>query len=550
MLASPNMETPPLRKPLLTLLAAGAVFGLAAIGTPPAAAQQGVRLPDMGSSAGNLITPAMEAEYGAMYLRELRRHGLVLDDPLIDTWLQGLGFELASVTENSRGSYVFFMMRSRQVNAFATLGGHIGMNAGLVLAAESEDEVAAVLAHEIAHVTQQHILRAVEAAQRDQIPILLGMLAGVFAAQQAGSSDGAQAAIATGMSLMMQRQINHTRASEHEADRIGIQTLARAGYDPEAMAGFFGRMGRIIRAGGGDAGVPEFLRTHPVTTTRISEARDRAERIRNEPQSAHPLNSGSGRSGTHPMIPAGLSWTSASTDGHRGSSHFDLARERLRVLSAASPRESVAEYRRRESGNENGLSDAERYGYALAQVANGQAAQAATALAALVERNPGNYWLRLALAEALHHAGDHHAAMRTYDALHRDVPNNLAISLSHAQALNDTGTVDAGQRAQVVLRPISSRSTGDYSFQRIFARASELAGDHVRAAEAHAEVAFLAGRAEDALNQLRRVQQRDDLDYVQRARIDARITEITPIVLEMQRQGVGPDGRRRGESRS
>lgn len=547
MLASATMENPRLHKPLLTLITAAAVFAGGALAAPQARAQQGVRLPDMGSSAGTLITPAQEAQYGAMYLRELRRYGLVLDDPLLDGWLNTMGFELASVTENSGSDYTFFMIRSRQVNAFATLGGYIGMNAGLVLTAETEDEVAAVMAHEIAHVTQRHIVRSVEAAQRDQIPILLGMLAGAIAAQSAGSADGAQAAIASGMGLMMQRQINHTRAAEHEADRLGIQTLARAGYDPEAMANFFGRMGRITRSGGGDGGVPDFLRTHPVTTTRISEARDRAQRMNQDPPMAYASRGGAY---SHPLLPAGLAPGPGTLDVDRQSHRFGLARERLRVLTAPSPRQAVDEYRRIGEGSEQGLTDAQRYGYALARIRHGQAAAAAVELQALIEGHPGDYWLVLALAEAQHQAGDHATAFETFEALYRSMPNNLATSLSYAQALNETGTRESGLRAQNLLRPIARDWAGDPSFQRIFARASELAGDEVRAGEAHAEVAFLNGRAEDALNQLRRLQQRNDLDYVQRARIDARITEVTPVVLEMQRQGIGPDGRRRSDPRN
>lgn len=547
MLALATMEIPSLRKPLLTLIAAGTVCMGALSASPDALAQQGVRLPDMGSSAGTLITPVQEAQYGAMYLRELRRYGLVLDDPLLDAWLNSLGFDLASVTENSNSDYTFFVIRSRQVNAFATLGGYIGMNAGLVLTAESEDEVAAVMAHEIAHVTQRHIVRSVEAAQKDQLPILLGMLAGTLAAASAGSSDGAQAAIASGMGLMMQRQINHTRAAEHEADRLGIQTLSRAGYDPEAMAGFFGRMGRITRSGGGDGGVPDFLRTHPVTTTRISEARDRAQRMRQDPPVAYASRN---MSYTHPLLPAGLSLDPDALGGPRQAHRFDLARERLRVLTAPSPRQAVDEYRRIGEGSPEGLSDAQRYGYALARVRLGQADAAVAELGSLIERHPGDHWLRLALAEAQHQAGDHAGAVQTYELLHQSMPDNLATSLSYAQALNETGTGEGGLRAQDLLRPIARSSMHDPGFQRIFARASELAGDDVRAGEAHAEVAFLNGRAEDALNQLRRLQARNDLDYVQRARIDARITEVTPVVLEMQRQGIGPDGRRRTDPRN
>ncbi|MGY6517862.1 MAG: M48 family metalloprotease [Lysobacteraceae bacterium] len=528
-----------MRKTLISLGIAVAVC-TAGWSLQPAAAQQGVRLPDMGSSAGSLITPAQEAQYGAMYLREMRRFGLVLDDPLVDSWLQSMGFALASATENSRGEYTFFMVRSRQVNAFATLGGYIGLNAGLVLAAESEDEVAAVMAHEIAHVTQRHIVRMVEQQQKDGPLIMLGMLAGLIAASQANSADGAQAAIAGGMGLMAQRQINHTRSAEQEADRLGIQTLARAGYDPTAMATFFGRMARLTRAGGGDGQVPEFLRTHPVTTTRMSEARDRAERIaaQTQPQ-ARPM------AAAHPLLPpglAGLDWQDA--DPGRGRM-YAFARERLRVLSATSPREAVAEYRRRESGGQ-ALDSAERYGFALALTANGAAGEAVAILAELEAADPGNHWLRLAHAEALHRAGHRERASAHFEDLVRDLPNNLAVVLSYAQALNEAATAAAGRRSMELLRGLGRAAEGDYSYQRILARAAELAGDDIRAAESHAEVAFLTGRAGDALNQLRRLQSRDDLDYVQRARVEARVAAITPVWLEMERQGIGPDGRPRG----
>ncbi|KAG1270917.1 hypothetical protein G6F65_012764 [Rhizopus arrhizus] len=234
---------------------------------------------------GELLTPARQAEYGAMMLRELRNYGYLLDDPLVNDWLQTMGTRLGSNSDQPRQPYTFFVMKDRQINAFATLGGYIGVNAGLVLTAEREDEVAAVLSHEIAHVTQQHVLRGVERAQRDQIPILLGMLAAVVAAQASNSTssgNATMAAISSGMGLMQQRQINYTRATESEADRLGSRTLARSGYDVDAMAGFFERMAAAMRGNEGGYSVPEFLRTHPGNITRISEAKARAEQMKKD----------------------------------------------------------------------------------------------------------------------------------------------------------------------------------------------------------------------------------------------------------------------------
>ena len=232
-----------------------------AIAAPLAPAQES-RLPDIGSSAGELLTPARQAEYGGMMLRELRNYGYLLEDPLLDEWLQRMGGRLGADSDQPRQPYNFFLLKDRQINAFATLGGYIGTNAGLILTAREEDEVAAVLSHEIAHVTQQHVLRGVERAQRDQIPILLGMLGAIVLAQAASensSDDASQAAMVGAMGLMQQRQIDYTRSNESEADRVGIRTLARAGYEPEAMAGFFERMSQAMRGnrGGGRERTPD-----------------------------------------------------------------------------------------------------------------------------------------------------------------------------------------------------------------------------------------------------------------------------------------------------
>ena len=149
----------------MRLLVPAIALTLALASAPsPAPAQQ--RLPDIGSSAGTILGPAQQREYGQMLLAQLRHYDYVLDDPLVDGWLRGLGGRLAAASDQPEQPFTFFMIKDRSINAFATLGGYIGTNAGLVLAAESEDEVAGVLAHEISHITQEHVLRGAEKAQR------------------------------------------------------------------------------------------------------------------------------------------------------------------------------------------------------------------------------------------------------------------------------------------------------------------------------------------------------------------------------------------------
>ncbi|NJN36950.1 MAG: M48 family metalloprotease, partial [Nitrospiraceae bacterium] len=328
----------------MRLLAAIAAltFGLASAVAPA----QDNRLPDIGSSANELLNPMQQAEYGSMLLSQLRHYGYVLDDPLIDSWLRSVGHRLAAASDKPQQPFTFFMLKDRAFNAFATLGGYIGTNAGLVLAAESEDEVAGVLSHEVAHVTQTHVLRSVERAQKDSVPILLAMLGAIAIAQSSGgnsSDDASMAALASAQALMQQRQIDYTRSNESEADRLGIQTLARAGYDPQAMAGMFTRMQAISRVnqGGERERTPDYLRTHPVNTTRISEARARADEIATKPRDFDP---GSVVTSENPLLPSSL--RVAGPARTNDNVQFGWARERIRVFSANTAAEAVREYER------------------------------------------------------------------------------------------------------------------------------------------------------------------------------------------------------------
>ncbi|MFD0738682.1 M48 family metalloprotease [Lysobacter koreensis] len=523
----------------IALLSAAVTLAVASVCAPA----QEPRLPDIGSSAGELITPAQQQEYGAMLLAQLRHYDYLLEDPLLDSWLDTLGSRLSASSAQPRQPFTFFMLRQRQINAFATLGGHIGVNAGLVLAADREDEVAAVMSHEIAHVTQEHVLRGAERAQRDQLPILLAMLGAIVVAQSAGgssSNEASQAAIMSAMGLMQQRQIDYTRSNESEADRLGIQTLSRSHYDPAAMAGFFNKMLTRSRSNAANwyGETPDYLRSHPVTTTRISEAKERAEQLGRTPGGFLGVDAVS----DNPLLPSGLQVSGKALLGG-GTGQFDYARERLRVLSADTPALAIREYQRFESAGK--LSDAQRYGLALARLQANQAGAAASGFAPLLEQHPGDLWLTLALAEAEARSGKAAAADARFESLLRQTPNNRPVALTYARVLAERNTPAAGKRAQAILRPLMGASAQDAVFQKVFARASEIAGDPIRAGEAYAEAAYLSGRPEQALVQLNTLKKRAEVDYYARARIEARIAAITPTVLELKRQGIRDEDLRR-----
>lgn len=543
---------------------------IACVSVLAAARDPDVRLPDIGSSAASLATPQELREYGAGMLQEMRAYELVVDDPLLSDYINALGYRLVASSDHPDPGFYFFIVRDEQINAFAAPGGYVAANAGLITAMQTEDELAGVLAHEISHVEQQHILRAFEDQKKMSIPIMLGML-GVILASAHRNDDAAAAAMMTGTSLIQQRQINFTRGDEAEADRVGIQTLARAGFDPLAMAGAFQALQKVMRVNGVD--IPEFLLDHPLDTKRIADAKARAEQLgcptptplRGDTRSSDglldlslPTRRSTPEETSPPDEAAAVAASNATTmhvdaAGHgnalpqvtiatcapRGKpaqGYFELMRERTRVLIAKSQTGIRAYYADNLRDDPAFDTPANRYGYALALVNTRDATAAVGELRKLVARQPTSSVLRLALAHAQEQAGKKAEALASYARLAAEFPGNRAVALSYSDALIARADASSARSAIDLLRPLVERHADDPELQRTFARANELAGDKVRAAEAYAEAAWLTGHAEDALNQLKALSKQSDLSYYQRSRIDARIASLTPAVLALRKR--------------
>ncbi|TJZ75661.1 M48 family metalloprotease [Chitiniphilus eburneus] len=229
-------------------------------------------LPDLGDTSSEGLSASDERQIGASVMRELRRSGMLLDDPELTAYVNQLGGRLVDASEDARASFTFLPLRDPSVNAFAVPGGVIAVHSGLIVMAQHESELASVLAHEIAHVTQHHIARMIE-SQRVTPWMTLAALGLAILAAHAGHGDMAAAAAAAGPAMAIQRQLDFTYGFEQEADRIGMQTLTRAGFDPSAMPVFFDRLQKHNRLVENNA--PEFLRTHPVTYKRIADAQAR-----------------------------------------------------------------------------------------------------------------------------------------------------------------------------------------------------------------------------------------------------------------------------------
>jgi len=235
------------------------------------------RLPDLGDESQSMLTPTSERKMGESVVRQIRAAGAYLEDPEVNDYLNQLGQRLVIAVPDSNIDFEFFAVNDSGINAFALPGGYIGVNTGLILLAQTESELASVLAHEISHVTQHHLTRAVAGQQRSFLYALAALALGLAASRSSSSSAGqaAQAGIAGAQALALQSQINYTREHEYEADRIGFQRLDAAGFDVTAMATLMERLQKSTRFA--DSTAPNYLRTHPVTYERIAEAQARAQ---------------------------------------------------------------------------------------------------------------------------------------------------------------------------------------------------------------------------------------------------------------------------------
>ncbi|MFL9928492.1 M48 family metalloprotease [Paraburkholderia sp. RL18-103-BIB-C] len=238
------------------------------------------QLPDLGNGGSGSLTPQAERKLGERVMRAVRRDPDYLDDWLVRDYLNSVSAKLAAAASalyigGYRPDFELFAVRDAQINAFSLPGGFIGVNTGLIAATQTESELASVLGHEMGHVLQRHISRMISASETSTYAALAGLLFGVLAGVLAHSGDLGSAIAIGGQAYAVDNQLRFSRSAEHEADRVGFLLLAGAGYDPYAMATFFGRLDRAAMS---DTGVPAYARTHPLTGERIADMEDRARR--------------------------------------------------------------------------------------------------------------------------------------------------------------------------------------------------------------------------------------------------------------------------------
>jgi len=472
-----------------------AVALTAQLALPQAALAQAANdLPDIGSPASSSLTLDDEYHIGLQVMRQLRDEGQIIEDPEATEYLNSLGSRIvAQATGESGQKFQFFFVRDNTINAFALPGGFIGVNYGLVLATRNESQLAGVLAHEIAHVTQRHIARRVHSQGRQSIATMAAILAAILVGAATGSSDAALGGISMAQGAAMQQQINFTRANESEADRVGMGFLAAAGFDHYGMPDFFETMGRrdsLQGAGTSRNALPEILQSHPVTTNRIAESRSRAAQYKD----------------VHPN-PESVSYA--------------LTRERLRVL-VTPPEDNVRRYYAERRAAQD-PSVGEEYGEALANYQAGNATVSLDTLTALARNYPQVPMLQSTLGQALMGAGATDEALDTFRRALVLSPRNIPLTMRYAEALLKAGQA---KTAHAVLLDLFNNVAPTPEQIRFTALAASSAGDTADAAFYMSEYHIATGNLPLSVAQLEMALSVPDINTVQRNRFQARLDEV------------------------
>ena len=454
-----------------------------------------INLPDMGSPADAILNNTEEAQIGRMIMRDIRRSGQVVEDPLITEYLNDIGSRIAAQTNDGDHSFTFFAVEDPRINAFALPGGFIGVHTGLIEASRNEDELAGVLAHEVAHVTQRHIARAIHANSRQSILSTAMMLGAIIVAVAGGSSDAVQGAVAVAQGTAAQQQINFTRTNEYEADRVGIAALADAGYDPYGMASFFEVMYRQTTTSP-EMRAPEFMRTHPVTTARVAEARNRAR--------------------SYPPI--------RSDD----STSYGITRTRIIVARFDTAMQAVEYFESRDYDKQN---DIERYGRAVAYQRAGNNFAALPIFEELLEKDKSVIAYHIGLGQTLVALDQTSKALDIFERAVELFPRNVPLVIEYGERLLELGQP---KKAHKMLLDLMNNVPPTPEQVRLIARAASMAEENAEAYYYLSEYRLMIGDLSGGINYLQQALRLPELQEIQRARFEARIDFIREFMSEEQ----------------
>ncbi|MGI9319707.1 MAG: M48 family metalloprotease, partial [bacterium] len=452
-----------------------------------------------GEAATQYLSSQQEADIGKRFLRELLGQENFVSDPELQHYLNKLGRNIGQSANLHGVTLHFNLLEDNELNAFAVPGGYITFNTGLLLTTETESELASVVGHEIAHLSQRHLPRMIAKAQAAKLPTTAAIIASILVGGQAGI-----AGVTLANANLLSNQLAYSREFEREADAIGMKLLSDSGFDPTAMADFFNQLQRFNVITSKD--VPEFLRTHPLSYTRIAESEAR--------QSSYPASP------------------------HQSSFEFHLAKAKIQALYSGQPKEAIRILEQDIERSSGELRDAKLYGLALAKMRLRDYSGAMQAISSMGSDYSGVAAIEIARAQIIAKAGTHEEAMEIYQNLVTRQPENIYIKYYYLDALLEHGDAAVAKK---IARHQLRRTPEEFSLYRKLARANVKLGNLVEAHQADAEYLAAIGHYREAIASLK-LALRDNADnsqYLSQS-IESRITSLERIATDVkQRQDQG-----------
>ncbi len=448
---------------------------------PVASGQQ--QLPALGETSSDVVTSLEEQRLGRQFMRNALRQLDFSQDPEIQAYIRELGSELVTAIDLAPSAFTFSVVNDSALNAFAVPGGYVSVHSGLIIATESEGELASVLAHEVAHITQRHLPRMIARAKERSIPAAAAMVAAILVGGQMGSAAlvGANAALAAD-------QLQYSRDFEKEADAVGIRILAASRFDPAAMPSFFQKLQKNTMLHATD--VPEYLRTHPMSVNRIADSESRVADF---------------------------------PGGNRASSHdYLMVRARVRALTSVDPLRAAGYFNDvRTVGDDDAF--AARYGEALSYLAAGRYDQSARIIDELASLRPDDRYVQLARGEVALRAGRPEVATDHFGRLYERAGDDPVVSHHYAEALVAAGRYEQARR---VLRKWQRNDPDNPNTWRLLSRVDGELGRRAESFQARAEYFALRFEIERALEELHKARSYSDGNYYLTSSIDARSREL------------------------
>ena len=420
-------------------------------------------LPIIGDSSSSVISIASEYNLGRLYMAQLRRTLPEYIDPVSQDYSEHLVYRLSEFSELSDRRLEIALIDEKSVNAFAAPGGIIGINAGLIFHADTEGQLASVLSHELAHLSQRHFARRMQ-RQKDRSLANSLMILGSIALAGATSNPNA---LLVGQQAITQQNLSFSRGDEQEADRIGFKNLVSAGFDPKSTSYMFEKLQSLSRLSGSNE--LEFLRSHPLTKNRIADAQSRAQGFENK--------------------------------NYRNSLDYDLVRNRTIVHFSEVPRQAVTIFQKEltDSSDEREKLEA-YYGLALAYSRDNKHSQALNSMRQALEMDSENLMLQIGLLELHIEAENYFEAEALASSLLSTNPYNYPISMLYNRVLMNKGDYKLGEK---ILKDLTLKRPKDPQVWYWLAEVQGLDKNVIGLHLSRAEYFFLTGSYETSIKHLR-----------------------------------------------